>query len=205
MSRRSPASLIPIAAMIALGAAACSRTAADPRLEPPAVQVATVSDQHPADLAFTGVVSARVQSDLGFRVQGKVIERLVDTGQTVRRGQLLMRIDRTDYALVLTAQTHSVAAARAKAVQTAADEVRYRDLVAAGAVSASTYDQIKAGAEAARAELNAAEAQAKVAGDQADYAVLRADSDGVVVETLAEPGQVVAAGQTVVKLAHAGP
>ena len=93
---------------------------------------------------------------------------------------------------------------RARAHQTADDEVRHRGLVAAGAVSASAYDKAKAAAEAARAELNAAKARADVARNETSYAVLFADADGVVVETLAEPGQVVVAGQVVVRVAHAG-
>jgi RND family efflux transporter MFP subunit len=72
-------------------------------------------------------------------------------------------------------------------------------------VSASTYDQVKATADAARADYEAAVAQGRIAHDQGDYSILLADSDGIVVDTLAEPGQVVAAGQTVIKLAHAGP
>jgi RND family efflux transporter MFP subunit len=146
-----------------------------------------------------------VQSDLGFRVPGKVIERLVDTGQVVHKGQPLMRIDRTDYGLSAQAAHNSVNAARARALQTAADEKRYRDLVSAGAVSVSRYDQAKADADAAKAQLDAALAQADVAVNAAGYSLIVADADGVVVETLAEPGQVVAAGQTVIKLAHAGP
>ncbi len=116
-----------------------------------------------------------------------------------------MRIDVTDYAHVITTQTQNVEAAKAKADQAAADEARYRGLVSTGAVSASTYDQVKATADAARAQLAAVQAQAQVARDEGDYSLLVADSDGTVVQTLAEPGQVVAAGQTVVKLAHAGP
>jgi RND family efflux transporter MFP subunit len=158
-----------------------------------------------SESSYSGVVSARVQSDLGFRVSGKVVERLVDARQKVRRGQALMRIDRNDLALANASQTSLVAAARAKAMQTDADERRYRDLVSGGAVSASTYDQIKAAAIAARNDLASAQAQAGVTANQASYSVLRADADGVVVETLAEPGAVVTAGQTVVRLAHAGP
>ncbi len=169
------------------------------------MEVATVSDTSAASRTFTGVVSARVQSDLGFRVPGKVIERLVDTGQTVRKGQPLMRIDPTDYAFAATAASNTVEAARARALQTAADEKRYRDLVSAGAVSASRYDQAKADADAAKAQLDAALAQAGVARNNASYALLVADADGVVVETLAEPGHVVSAGEVVVRLAHAGP
>jgi RND family efflux transporter MFP subunit len=168
------------------------------------VRVETVAASVQAQRSFTGIVAARVQSDLGFRVPGKVLERLVDTGQTVERGQPLMRIDPTDLALAVRAREEAVAAARARALQTAEDELRYRELVSAGAVSASAYDQVKAAAESAEAELNAAEAQADVARNEASYAALLADADGVVVETLAEPGQVVGAGQVVVRVAHAG-
>lgn len=184
---------------------ACSRAEPDPRTEPPMVRTAVAGDAASSTSGFTGVVSARVQSDLGFRVPGKVIERLVDAGQSVRRGQLLLRMDPTDLTLATAVQAGAVASARAKALQTAADEKRYRDLVAAGAVSASAYDQVKAAADAARAVLNAAQAQSRVTSNEAGYSVLRADADGIVVETLAEPGQVVSAGQAVVRLAHAGP
>jgi RND family efflux transporter MFP subunit len=187
--------------------AACSDAASsstDPRLQPPLVRIATVEPSAQAERSFTGVVAARVQSDLGFRVSGKVLERLVDAGQSVKRAQALMRIDPTDLELAMRALDEGVAAARARAQQTADDEVRYRDLVAAGAVSASAYDKVKAGAEAARAELSEAEAEAGVTRNETGYAVLFADADGVVLETLAEPGQVVGAGQIVVRVAHAG-
>ena len=85
----------------------------------------------------------------------------------------------------MRAYEEAVAAAKARARQTAEDEARNRDLVSAGAVSASAYDRVKAAAESARAELNAAEAQADVARNGTSYAVLLADADGVVVETLA--------------------
>jgi RND family efflux transporter MFP subunit len=146
-----------------------------------------------------------VQSDLGFRVGGKVIARLVNAGEVVRRGQPLMRIDPTDYTLQAQASAQAVAAARAQAVQTGADELRYRELRSHGWVSAANYDRVKAAALAARAELSAAESQAKVSGNNAAYTVLVADADGTVAETLAEPGQVVGAGQVVVRLARSGP
>lgn len=177
----------------------------DPRTQVPLVRVATVQDGAQAERSFTGVVIARVQSDLGFRVSGKIVERLVDAGQVVKKGDRLMRIDPTDLALASLAQTGVMEAARARALQTAADEKRYGDLVVAGAVSASAYDQIKAAADSAKAQLSAAEAQASVVRNEAAYAALLADADGVVMETLGEPGQVVAAGQTVVRLARSGP
>ncbi|MFO1204316.1 MAG: efflux RND transporter periplasmic adaptor subunit [Burkholderiales bacterium] len=194
------------AGLLALVLAACSdaTSSTDPRTEIPLVRVGTVGPAIQAERSFTGIVGARVQSDLGFRVPGKILERLVDTGQAVKRGQRLMRIDPTDLRLTTRAHDEAVAAATARARQTAEDEARYRDLVSAGAVSASAYDKIKAAAESARAELKAAQAQADVARNETGYTVLLADADGVVVETLAEPGQVVAAGQVVVRVAHAG-
>lgn len=176
----------------------------DPRTEAPLVRTAIVQEAAAASRSFTGTVAARVQSDLGFRVSGKVLERLVDTGQTVKRGQALMRIDPVDLKLAAHAQQEAVAAARARAQQTAEDEARYRGLRGTGAISASAYDQVKAAADAARAQLKAAQAQAEVALNANRYAELVADADGVVMETLAEPGQVVGTGQVVVRLAHAG-
>jgi len=190
---------------LALALAACSHEVADPRIGPALVEAITLSDSPEPTRTFTGVVSARVQSDLGFRVPGKVTARLIDSGQEVSKGQALMRIDRTDYDLALTAAENVVASARARALQAVADEKRYRELVPAGAVSVSRYDQSKADADAAQAQLSAALAQADVARNEAGYSILVADADGVVVDTLAEPGHVVAAGQTVVRLAHAGP
>src|SRR3546814_10552520 len=108
---------------------------------------------------------------------GKVTQRLVDVGQSVRRGQILMRIDPVDLTLATAAQERAVAAAEARAVQTAADARRYRDLVSAGAVSASAYDQAKAAALSAQAQLDAARAQARISGNEAGYAVLRADAE----------------------------
>lgn len=191
---------------IALSLSGCgpSKAADDPRTIDPLVQVAVVQPVGEGPRAFTGVVSARVQSNLGFRISGKVIERLVDAGQAVHQGQPLLRLDRTDYVQAIASQAGNVEAARARQQQTAADEARYRGLVASGAVSQSAYDQVKAQADSARALLSAAEAQLKVAQDEGGYSTLAADADGTVVETLAEPGQFVAAGQIVVRVARAG-
>ncbi len=184
---------------------ACSdKTPNDPRTEVPQVRVATVQGASAASRSFTGIIAARVQSDLGFRLSGKVLERLVDAGQSVKHGQVLMRIDPVDLKLMALAQQETVSAARARARQTADDEARYRELRVTGVISALAYDQVKATADAAKAHLNAAEAQAAVARNTSRYAELIADGDGVVMETAAEPGQVVNPGQIVVRLAHAG-
>jgi RND family efflux transporter MFP subunit len=204
MFKRRDVPFFAVIALLPFALAACSDETSDPRTQSPLVRVAAVAASVQAERSFTGIVAARVQSDLGFRVPGKVLERLVDTGQTVERGQPLMRIDPTDLRLATRAHEEAVAAATARARQTAEDEARYRDLVSKGAVSASAYDNVRAAAESARAELNAAQARADVARNETGYAVLLANADGVVVETLAEPGQVVGAGQVVVRVAHAG-
>jgi RND family efflux transporter MFP subunit len=180
--------------------------ASDPRLHAPVVRLATPTRAAGQERGFTGVVGARVQTNLGFRVSGKIVERLVDTGQRVTAGQPLMRIDETDLQLALTAKRNAVAATRAVLVQATADEARYASLVKNGlAVSRQQYDQSKAALDTAEAQLAAAEAEARLAENQAAYSVLKANADGTIVEALGEPGQVVSVGQTVVRLAEAGP
>jgi len=207
MMQRCGVAFVAVTGLLPFILAACTdaTSSTDPRAQPPLVRVEAVKNSAGSERSFTGIVAARVQSDLGFRVSGKVLERLVDTGQNVRRGQPLMRIDPKDLALALQAQEQAVTAAQARVRQTSQEESRYQALVATGAVSKSAYEKVKADAESARAELSAAQAQATVARNQTSYAVLLADADGVVVETLAEPGQVVAAGQVVLRVAHAGP
>ena len=177
----------------------------DPRQEPPIVRLVTAEPVTGSERAFTGIIGTKVQSDLGFRVPGKIVERLVDVGQEVKSGQPLMRIDDTDLGFALTAKRNAVAAARALVAQTEPDERRYASLLKGGWVPRQRYEQAKAALDTAEAQLAAADAEARVAENEAAYAVLLADADGTVIETLGEPGQVVAAGQTVVRVAQAGP
>jgi RND family efflux transporter MFP subunit len=207
MLMRREVPFVTVIGLLPFALAAChdATSSTDPRMQPPLVRIEIVEISVQSERSFTGIVAARVQSDLGFRVPGKVLERLVDAGQSVKRGQPLMRIDPTDLRLAMRAHEEAVAAARARAHQTAEDEVRHRNLLLSpGAVSASDYDKAKAAADSARADLKAARAQADVARNETSYAVLLADADGVIVETLVEPGQVVVAGQVVVRVAHAG-
>jgi RND family efflux transporter MFP subunit len=193
-------------AMFIVLLAGCSgKNERDPRTEAPLVQIATVRPAGETERSFTGVVAARVQSDLGFRVGGKVVARLVNVGDRVGRSQPLMRIDPTDLRLAVAVQQEAVSAAHARAVLAAAEERRLRGLDQEGAISAQAYDEAKAASDSAWAQLASAEASASTAGNARDYAVLSADADGVVVDTLAEPGQVVSAGQPVVRLAQDGP
>jgi RND family efflux transporter MFP subunit len=177
----------------------------DPRQNAPIVRLVAATPVAESERRFTGVIAARVQSNLGFRVPGKIVERLVNVGQSVTAGQPLLRIDETDLRLALTAKRNAAAAARAVLVQARADEKRYAVLVKDGAASPQRYEQAKAALDSATAQLAAAEADEKVAENGSSYSILVADADSTVVETLGEPGQVATAGQTVIRLAQAGP
>jgi RND family efflux transporter MFP subunit len=196
-----------VAAFVTLSAGPRNASAVgDPRQNAPIVRLVTPTPVVDAERRFTGAVAARVQSNLGFRVPGKIVERLVNVGHAVAAGQPLMRIDETDLRLALAAKRNAVAAARAVLVQARADEKRYAVLVKDGfAASPQRYEQAKAALDTAAAQLAAVEADEKVAENGSSYSVLLADADGIVVETLGEPGQVVTAGQTVIRLAQAGP
>src|SRR5437762_7019449 len=108
LPRRSVA-IVAILSLLPIVLASCTdaTSSADPRTQTPLVRVGTVESSTRGERSFTGIVVARVQSDLGFRVPGKVVERLVDTGQTVKRGQPLMRIDPSDLRLATRAQERS--------------------------------------------------------------------------------------------------
>jgi RND family efflux transporter MFP subunit len=177
----------------------------DPRLQSPRVEVFEAKAAGSNGRTFTGIVEARVQSDLGFRVAGKILARSVDVGQRVQKGQPLMRLDPEDLRLSAAAQQANVEAARAKYTQAKADETRSGMLVKSGVISPREYDQDRAALDTAKAQLEAAEAQERVSNNSSEYAVLLADADGVIVRTLSEPGQVVTAGQIVIQLAHDGP
>jgi RND family efflux transporter MFP subunit len=185
--------------------AACS---ADPAAEapPPLVQVAVVQpDSFSATGdAYTGTVRARTESALGFRVPGKIAARLVNSGERVRVGQPLFRLDAEDLGLAAAAASSRMRAAEADAGRAVADEARLRPLVATGAVSSSAYDGARAARDAAAANLAAARAAAANAANERGYATLVADADGVVAEVLADAGQVVAAGTPVLRLARVG-
>ena len=208
--RRNPWKVALAAAVVALlipiGAALRVKPKPDEKVFAalPVVRTMIVSASHASGTKLTGVVHARYESALGFRVSGKIAERLVDAGDHVRKGQPLLRLDPTDLTLALKAAHATVESARATSVQATSDEGRRRKLVGQGWVTAQAYEQNKAAADASAAQLRSALAQEKQAEDQASYAELAADSDGLIMEAPGEPGQVVSAGQTVVRLAHRG-
>ncbi|MGE7992738.1 efflux RND transporter periplasmic adaptor subunit [Pseudomonas sp. NPDC089554] len=197
--------LAPVAAGLLLGG--CGDAALpDPRVDhPPLVSTAWVSAEPSGQQRrFTGVIAAKVESPVGFRVGGKVAQRLVDVGQRVKRGQSLMRLDLSDFDLDVRNRQAQVDQALAAKVRAEADFTRMQGLVELGAISAKDFDQFQAARNAARAAWDAATSQLALARNSLGYADLRADSDGIVVERLADTGQVVAAGQPVVVLAQDG-
>src|SRR3546814_6393970 len=125
--------------------------------------------------------------------------------QPVKRGQALARIDASDYVLSVSAARDQMAAAEAESRQSDADLKRVEPLAAKGFVSGRSLDAARAEAQAAQARLRVAQANTRTALNQNAYTTLFADADGVVMSVAAEPGQVVSAGQPVVRPARAGP
>lgn len=191
-----------VTALLLLGA--CTRSGVPEKPAAPYVETAVVQASGGDAKRYTGVVRSRIESDLGFRVAGKITARLVDPGQSVRRGQVLMRMDTSDLELTVQGASERSRAAEAEAFRAAADERRVRDLLAAGWTTRAAYDAAVAAKQSTAANLRAARAAAIQAGNQRDYGTLRADSNGVVTDVLAQPGQVVAAGTPVLKLASGG-
>lgn len=194
-----------MAIVAALAVAACAPPVTDVS-GPRAVLVRTVAagGGGVAVQVYTGEVRARYETDLAFRIGGKVIERRVDVGATVRRGQVLARLDPQDAKLAVAAAAAQVAAAEADAVLARAELERAQGLRAQGFISASALDARKTSLEAAQARLRQARAEAAVSGNQAAYADLAADADGVVTAVAVEVGQVLAAGQSVLRVARPG-
>jgi multidrug efflux system membrane fusion protein len=177
----------------------------EPARPPPRpVRVQTVSFTPARDsVTYPGTVQARVQASLGFRIGGKVIERLVDIGNHVSAGQVLAKLDPIDPRLALEAGVQVVRAAEAEAVNARADFQRYQRLGRfSPAFLPSEFDKRQAALDGAEARLAQAQRQLAMASDQLAYTTLVADADGVITDLKLEVGQVVAAGQTVFTLAH---
>lgn len=180
--------------------------------EPPAPTAAVkpvfVTTVTPANSAqsrnFTSVVRARVETELGFRTGGKVVERLVEVGDSVKAGQVLARLDPADYQLAVKAAADQVQAASVDAQQAASDEARFRRLLADESVGAADHERQKARADAAAARLDQANRQLELARNREAYATLVAPYAGVVTTLRFERGQVVAEGQPVLSLARDG-
>lgn len=197
------AGLLPLAAALMLGA--CSKPAP---LEAPvrSVKVITIgvgTVQSSVELA--GEVRARVESRLGFRVAGKLSQRPVQLGEHVKAGQLLAQLDPQDYRLAADAARAQLAVAASSRDQAAADFKRFKELKDQNFISGAEFERRTTALKAAQAQYDQAQAQLASQGNQADYTRLTADVSGVVTAVEAEPGQVLAAGTPVVRIAQDGP
>src|SRR5262245_13342728 len=155
-------------------------------------------------LNYSGVVRPRIESALGFRVPGKIVERTVNVGDRVEVGQVIARLDDTDLKLAENAAQAAAAGARTRR-DVASDNVdRAKALLPKAIIAQATYDTRRNELDAAAAALGSAEAQLRQAANAVEYATLRADNAGIVTAVVAEPGQVVSAGQPIILLARAG-
>lgn len=193
---KTPLILIAAALLVA-----CSRPLPPPPAPRPVVTM-TIGAAAVAGLAvYAGEIRARHEADLSFRIGGKLVERRVDLGDRVRRGQMLARLDAGDAELAAAAATAQRAAAEADLALARAEYERARSLAEKKFVSGTVVDTRHAQWQAAAARLDQLRAQASVAGNQVGYTTLHADRDGVITAVPGEAGQVVSAGQAVVRIA----
>ncbi|AOY00565.1 efflux RND transporter periplasmic adaptor subunit [Jeongeupia sp. USM3] len=189
---------------LALALAAC-KDEARPQEEVRPVRVVTAgADAALPGAELTGTVRAHVETPLGFRIGGKLVERRVDIGAVVKKGDVIARIDPQDAALSAAAADAQAASARAQLAKVKMDYERSLALFAQKFVSQAEVDTRKTALDAATETLRQADAQKQLAHNQAGYATLLADADGAVTRVSAEPGQVVSAGTPVVTLARDG-
>src|SRR6516164_8460152 len=187
----------------ALTACKKEETAATRDIRP--VRTVTVEPKEAGEtLSLTGEIQPRYQADLGFRVNGKILDRPVDVGTQVKKGDLLARLDPQQYRQDLEVAKAEVAKADAEVTRARAQEYRQRELLKNGHTTQVAYDQALKTFKTAQAQADAARAKQVQASENLGYTDLRADNDGVISAIGAEPGQVVSAGQMVVRLAQPG-
>jgi RND family efflux transporter MFP subunit len=190
-------------AFLAVALAGCNDKVAEKPAPPRPVLVATAHyEAETPERSFVGTIRPRIEADMGFRVPGKVAKRLVEVGQTVELGQPLATLDEVDLKLQAEQAVAEFNAATGVLAQAGAAETRARDLRAKGWTTDAQMDQARAAADEARARLNRAERSVDLTKNSLSYATLVADARGVVTATLVEPGQVVASGQTAIRVAR---
>ncbi len=184
--------------------AACNQPQPVQHIPRPALVMTVGTKIAAAPTILVGEVRSRFESAQGFRIAGKIIERRVDVGNYVKKGQLLAKLDNIDTNLSSQAAEAELRAAEAELALAQAEVERYRQLYTRKFVSSSALDIQEAQTKSAIARVNQARAQAAVTGNQSRYTDLLAERDGVVTEIRAEPGQVVAAGEVIVRIAVPG-
>lgn len=196
-----PLNLVALAAF-ALGACDAPKQAAKEPPQRPVLVAQIHYAPRESEAALPGVVKARIETDLGFRVGGKIAQRLVDAGAEVKRGDPLARLDETDFRLQLEQAEAERRSAQAGLDQTAAEEKRIETLSRQGWAANAEFDRVRAAADQARSAVERADRAVTLASNALAYTTLQADAEGVVTLVSAEPGQVVAAGAPIIRLAH---
>ncbi|MEO9386105.1 efflux RND transporter periplasmic adaptor subunit [Chromobacterium phragmitis] len=194
-----------LALIAALALSACQDKAAAPEDIRPVRYIVAGGQAEIGGDSYAGEIRARNETQLAFRVAGKVAAKLVNNGERVKKGQPLARLDPSDYQLDLAAKQAQLAAAESDLAQQQLNLKRYRELLAKQFISQAQVDAQQNGVNAAQAKLKQARAALDASRNQTGYATLAADADGVVSQVQAEPGLVVAAGQPVAKLSQDGP
>ncbi len=199
-----PAVLLAVS-LLALTLAGCNDKPAEQASSGRPVLVATVHYEAEApERSFVGTIRPRIETDMGFRVAGKVAKRLVEVGQRVDAGQPLAVLDEVDLRLQAEQADAEYRAATGVVAQAVAAETRAKDLRTKGWSTDAQVDQAKAAADEARSRLTRAERSVELTRNSLSYTTLTADARGVVTATLVEPGQVVASGQTAIRVARSG-
>ena len=190
-------------ALLAVALVGCNEKVAEKSAPGRPVLVATVHyEAESPERSFVGTIRPRIETDMGFRVPGKVAKRLVEVGQTVDVGQPLATLDEVDLKLQAEQAQAEFSAATGVLAQAAASETRAKDLRVKGWTTDAQMDQARAAADEARARLNRAERSVELTKNSLSYATLVADTRGVVTSTLIDAGQVVASGQTAIRVAR---
>lgn len=199
--RQSSAALMVVAALALAG---CKEEPKTEQVIRPVKAIVVAAHSGEISRNFSGDLRPRVESTLGFRVPGKIVERLVNIGDEVKVGQIIARLDDKD--LILSENSAKAALVSAKSRLAVARDAlgRAEKLQPNGYTPQAVVDQRKLEADAAQAALEAAEALARQAANSSSYAVLTADKAGIVTRVQAEAGQVVAAGTPVIAVADAG-
>jgi len=190
-------------AAAAIALAGCNDGVAQ-KVEPtrPVLVATTHYEAETPERSFVGTIRPRIEADIGFRVAGKVAKRLVEVGQTVEIGQPLATLDEVDLKLQAEQATAELSAATGVLAQAGAAETRAKELRAKGWATDAQMDQARAAADEARARLNRAERSVELTRNSLSYATLEADARGIVTATMIDPGVVVAAGQTAIRVAR---
>ncbi len=197
--------LLPAAAALSLALAACDRPAPIRDETPRPVRIVTIAEQRTSVLlTLPAEVRPRVETRYGFRLAGKLAQRAVEVGDRVQAGQLLARLDPQDREPARNVARSQLDAARTEARLAGIELERVRELHAQRYVSRAQLDRQQAAADAAQARVRAARAAQAQADNELAFQTLRADVAGVVTAVEAEAGQVVEAGQPVVRVARAG-